>query len=95
MSTPVAAATTSICEAVDASTGEVVGHCELQVDHDNRLGRVVRVLMAPQRRGTGIGTAITGDLRIAFDELGLHRLSLRLYDFNDSAIACYERQLSD
>jgi RimJ/RimL family protein N-acetyltransferase len=30
-------------------------------------------------------------LKIAFDELQLHRVSLGVFDFNFSAIACYEK----
>ena len=30
-------------------------------------------------------------LKIAFDELQLHRVSLGVFDFNHSAIACYEK----
>ncbi len=30
-------------------------------------------------------------LKIAFKELNLHRVSLGVFDFNYSAIACYEK----
>ena len=30
-------------------------------------------------------------LHIAFDELKLHRVTLGVYDFNTSAISCYEK----
>ncbi len=30
-------------------------------------------------------------LKIGFDELGLHRLSLGVFDFNHAAIRCYEK----
>jgi RimJ/RimL family protein N-acetyltransferase len=30
-------------------------------------------------------------LKVAFDELNLHRVSLGVFDFNLSAIACYEK----
>ncbi len=30
-------------------------------------------------------------LHIAFDELKLHRVTLGVYDFNISAISCYEK----
>ncbi len=30
-------------------------------------------------------------LKVAFDELHLHRVSLGVFDFNSSAIACYEK----
>ena len=30
-------------------------------------------------------------LRVGFEQLGLHRVSLNVFDFNHSAIACYEK----
>jgi hypothetical protein len=30
-------------------------------------------------------------VRLAFDDLSLHRLSLSVFDFNGAAISCYER----
>lgn len=30
-------------------------------------------------------------LKVAFEELNLHRVSLGVFDFNVSAIACYEK----
>lgn len=30
-------------------------------------------------------------VRIGFEELNLHRISLGVFDFNRSAIACYEK----
>ena len=43
-------------------------------------------------RGEGLGTALMHEIvRVGFDELGLHRLQLGVYDFNLGAIACYER----
>jgi len=43
-------------------------------------------------RGRGIGLALVRWLvGLAFDELGLHRLELVVFSFNDSARRCYER----
>lgn len=40
----------------------------------------------------GYGTEITRlVLRYAFDELGLHRVDLRVLEYNQRAIACYEK----
>jgi RimJ/RimL family protein N-acetyltransferase len=30
-------------------------------------------------------------LRLAFDKVGLHRLHLHVFDFNERAISCYEK----
>jgi RimJ/RimL family protein N-acetyltransferase len=44
------------------------------------------------KRGQGIGQLmIERVLNIAFEELKLHRVSLGVFSFNLSAIACYEK----
>lgn len=71
--------------------GELLGHVKLQVQRHHGLGLIGRVLVAPQRRGQGVGTAMMHRLvGYAFDDLGLHRLQLGVYTFNTPAIACYE-----
>ncbi len=43
-------------------------------------------------RGLCIGKQMIGaTLNIAFDQLKLHRVSLGVFDFNESATACYEK----
>ncbi len=53
----------------------------------------MRVLVGPaSARGTGLGECIVRELvRVGFHELGLHRLSPNVFDFNESAIKCYRR----
>jgi RimJ/RimL family protein N-acetyltransferase len=71
---------------------ELVGHVMLTVQPEHRLGVIGRVLIDPSRRGEGLGSALMHEIaRIGFDELGLHRLQLGVYDFNLGAVACYER----
>ena len=49
-------------------------------------------LLAPEHLGHGYGTEITAlVLRHAFDDLGLHRVDLRVLAFNAAAIRCYEK----
>lgn|GEM_PF-928583 len=77
--------------AVDSASGEMVGHAMLSLRPDHGIGLISRVLVAPQRRGRGVGQALMQELtRIGFDELGLHRLQLGVYDFNAAAIALYQ-----
>jgi RimJ/RimL family protein N-acetyltransferase len=53
---------------------------------------ISRVLVAPGHRGNGIGTKMVEKaVRFGFEELGLHRLELRVFDFNRAAIQCYEK----
>jgi RimJ/RimL family protein N-acetyltransferase len=77
--------------AVDTGD-EPFGHAMLTIQPEHGLGVVGRVLIDPARRGEGLGTALMHEIvRVGFDELGLHRLQLGVYDFNLGAIACYER----
>ncbi len=81
-----------IYSAVDEDTGEAVGHGEiLAIDPDNRSATLGRILVGkPQARGRGAGEQLLrGLVRICFGELKLHRVALRVYDFNRAAIRCY------
>ena len=51
------------------------------------------MLVGPDRlRGQGIGQAITrAVLPIAFEQLGVHRVDLNVFDYNAGAIACYQK----
>ncbi len=81
-----------IFTAVDGETGEPVGHAELDHIEWGRSAHVCRVMVMPERRGHGIGTAVMDELRrIAFEELVLSRLTLNVYEWNAAAIASYER----
>ncbi len=73
--------------------GNAVGHIELnQIDHHHRSASISRVLVAPEARGKGYGQQMVREvIRIGFEDLNLHRISLNVFDFNKSAIACYEK----
>lgn len=74
-------------------TQEVVGHIELdKVDRGNGTASICRVFVDSKHRGQGICTRmIRRILDIGFNQLGLHRVDLQVYDFNVGAIACYEK----
>jgi RimJ/RimL family protein N-acetyltransferase len=83
-----------IYRAVNEDTGEVAGHGEiLAIDTYDRCATLGRILVgSPQARGQGLGEQIVRELvTICFQELRLHRVSLRVYDFNRAAIRCYEK----
>lgn len=83
-----------IYKAIDAQTGEVVGHISLGgISQKNSAARISRVLVGhTAARGKGYCTAmIRAVLRIAFEELKLHRVTLGVYDFNAPAIRCYQK----
>jgi RimJ/RimL family protein N-acetyltransferase len=80
--------------AVDMATHAVVGHIEIgNIDQRNSSARLSRVLIgAVDSRGRGLGQQVVRvALRIAFEDLHLHRVDLTVFDFNVAAIHCYER----
>ncbi|MFE5431234.1 GNAT family N-acetyltransferase [Peribacillus simplex] len=77
------------------ATGKVIGHISLgNIDRKHKSARVGKVLVGDKDvRGKGIGQLMMKEiLKVAFDELRLHRVSLGVFDFNTSAIACYEKE---
>lgn len=83
---------TRLFTAVDEA-GVSVGHIELtRIDRQNRAASLARVLVFSERRGKGFGREIvTLALRVGFEELGLHRIELFVFDFNRAAITAYEQ----
>lgn len=81
-----------VWKVVDTAGPDVVGHIEFDRIHTaSRRARLSRVLVAPERRGQGVGRVMTLlALEHAFEALGLHRVDLGVFDFNDTAIRCYE-----
>jgi RimJ/RimL family protein N-acetyltransferase len=83
-----------IYKAVETETGEVVGHISLGgISHKNRAGRISRVLVGnTAARGKGYcKQMVEAVLKVGFEELKLHRISLGVYDFNTAAIKCYQK----
>ena len=83
-----------IWKGVNTTTGKTVGHISLgSVSEKNKSGRISRVLVGnTSERGKGGCTGmINAVLKFGFEELALHRISLGVYDFNHSAIRCYEK----
>jgi len=83
-----------IYKAVDTKTGKTVGHISLgSISEKNRAGRISRVLVGnTAERGKGYCAGmINAILKIGFEDLKLHRISLGVYDFNTAAIRCYQK----
>lgn len=81
-----------VYKAVDTKTGEAVGHISLgSISQRDRSARITRVLVGSQcTRGKGVcRRMVQALLRIGFEELQLHRISLGVYDFNLAAVKCY------
>jgi RimJ/RimL family protein N-acetyltransferase len=72
----------------------VIGHAEInRIDSKNKSARLCRILIADKSdRNRGYGQMIINKLlKIGFEELNLHRIDLGVFDFNKSAIKCYEK----
>jgi RimJ/RimL family protein N-acetyltransferase len=82
---------TFIYKAVDSETGNTVGHISLtSINRTNRSARITRVFVANSERGKGVAAQMVKDLmKIGFEDLRLHRMSLGVYKTNESAIKCY------
>ncbi|MEO5890540.1 MAG: GNAT family protein [Ferruginibacter sp.] len=82
-----------VYKAIDDG-GNTIGHISLGgISWKNRSGRITRVLIGDTaERGKGCCQGmIKAMLKIAFEELKLHRVSLGVYDNNVSATKCYEK----
>lgn len=82
-----------IFKATDDSIQKTVGHIELiHIDQFNQSASLARVFVAPAYRGKGTGQEMVKKaLEIGFKKLQLHRIDLRVFDFNKPAIKCYEK----
>lgn len=81
-------------KVIDEDSKNVVGHISLgQIDNINKSARIGKVLVGDTKmRGRSIGKhMMNAVLQVAFEELKLHRVTLGVYDFNTSAISCYEK----
>jgi RimJ/RimL family protein N-acetyltransferase len=82
-----------IYRVVEAASGETIGHISLGgISRKNRSARISRVLIGEENnKGKGYcKQMIKAVLKIGFEELQLHKVSLGVYDFNSSALKCYQ-----
>ena len=80
------------CWMVIDDGDESVGHFQLAFEKRIRGATLGRVLLAPDRRARGLARPLV-DLAVAqaFARDWVHRIELRVYDFNTPAIAAYRR----
>ncbi|GGF63467.1 hypothetical protein GCM10010912_05670 [Paenibacillus albidus] len=78
--------------AVHAASRQIIGHISIaRIDRENGSARLARVVVEPGQQGKGLGKRMVHEaLRIGFDGLGLHRISLGVFDFNTAALKAYE-----
>ncbi|WP_435789844.1 GNAT family N-acetyltransferase [Clostridium sp.] len=75
------------------NTGQIIGTVELrEIDTNNKIGKICRFLIAERNnRGKGIGTKVLVEaIRIGFEDIKFQKITLGVFDFNHSAIKCYE-----
>lgn len=82
-----------VYKVVDAFDGRTVGHISLGgISWKNRSARINRVFIGNEERNKGYcREMVQAALKIGFEELQLHRISLGLYDDNTAALKCYEK----
>ena len=78
-------------KAVLPGTGETVGHVQLMdIDYAKATCVLGKVLIFPPYRGRGLGKALVRmAVNEAFVSLGLRKMTLLVFDFNEAAIATY------
>jgi len=76
---------------IHSDTKEVIGHCEL--NFESTLPRLSRILIADSTaRGKGLGKLIVHEmLKQLFNERNFESADLNVFDWNKSAIRCYEQ----
>ncbi|MFC3504969.1 GNAT family N-acetyltransferase [Micromonospora krabiensis] len=77
---------------VDRAGGDCVGEVVLNLWEPHNRSCSFRILIGPGGRDRGLGTEATRLLvGHAFEQLGLHRVSLEVYAFNPRARRAYEK----
>ena len=69
-----------------------IGEARLTVNKEDNRARYAIGIFNRNYWNKGIGTEVTKlILRFGFEELGLHRIDLRVLEYNKRAIRCYEK----
>lgn len=77
--------------AIRPDTTETIGIGEIYWDAEDSP-RLCRILVSPEERGKGFGKEIVLSLLdLAFARAAVKQVSLNVYNFNTSAIRCYEQ----
>ena len=79
-------------KVIEVKTNEIIGHAEIYLVKPN-MSRLCRVLIGRKEyREKGIGQQIIQQLKnYSFDRLNVEIVELNVYDWNTSAIKCYEK----
>jgi RimJ/RimL family protein N-acetyltransferase len=79
-------------KVTEINSGEIIGHSEVY-DLGNNTSKLCRILLGNKNlRGKGFGQEIVKKLvEFTFEKLGSSQIELNVYDWNISAIKCYEK----
>lgn len=79
-------------KVINLESNEVIGHCEIYKS-ENNTAKLCRILIGDERfRGKGIGVEIVNELvKYCYQNLNIDSIELNVYDWNKSAIKCYEK----
>lgn len=79
--------------AVETLDGTLIGSCCcMELNWQSRTCKVGWVIGNPEARGKGYGTDLIQTLlRVCFQELNLHKVSLGVFEHNERAVRLYER----
>lgn len=81
-----------VLAVIEQKTGAMVGEVVLNDLQEENCSCGFRTLIGPEGRGKGLGTEATRMIiRYGLETLGLHRISLEVYDFNPRARRVYEK----
>ena len=77
---------------INLETNEVIGHSEIYKSEKNEV-KLCRILIGDEnQRGKGFGKKIINELvKYSYKELNVEKIELNVYDWNKSAIICYEK----
>jgi len=81
-------------KVIDSKNNKMIGQSSFHIINlEQRSAHLGPILVGDSSlRGRGIGRQIVDRmLEIGFRQLKLHRIDLYVFDFNESAIACYEK----
>ena len=79
-------------KVVDADTNEAIGHAEIYKTEEG-IAKICRVLIGDKaHRGKGLGQELINKLvAYSINDLKIPSIELNVYDWNTSAIKCYEK----
>ena len=75
---------------IEKETNEYIGNIEIKIKNNN-IGEL-GICITNNKQDKHYGQeSITRIIKYAFDELGIDNMDLYVFNFNDRAIACYEK----